>query len=227
MPFFDFNIILRVFTTPNAAFLYIRENEEKYFAQSIALLIISSIIGGFAILPFVVMPLDEAYFEIEGMDDVEETFIMEESAIVMSFLSSILTGLVSVALYYFIGKRLDGNTNWKKVFAVVLHVHAIVIPITIIITIVLFVMWDALTSIEPSILLAPGISENEALSLLDDFIGLAVLVAVLGIGFAIWIFILTIKAIKIVHGFGTGKAFGLVVLVAIIVSLISIPFSFA
>ena len=87
-------------------------------------------------------------------------------------------------------------------------------------------MWNTLTSIEPSVLLAPGISEDDALSLLGSFIGWAILVAVLGIGFAIWIFILTIKAIKVVHGFGTGKAFGLVILVAIIVSLISIPFSF-
>jgi hypothetical protein len=48
----------------------------------------------------------------------------------------------------------------------------------------------------------------------------------LGIGFAIWGLIITIKAIKTVHGFGTGKAFGLIILVGIITSFVSIPFNF-
>jgi hypothetical protein len=61
---------------------------------------------------------------------------------------------------------------------------------------------------------------------LGPFIGYVILLAILGIGFAIWILIVTIKAIKTVHGFGTGKAFGLIILVAIITSVFSVPFSF-
>jgi hypothetical protein len=54
-----------------------------------------------------------------------------------------------------------------------------------------------------------------------------ILLVILGIGFTIWGLIVSIKAIKTVHGFSTGKAFGLIILVGLITSLISIPFSFA
>jgi hypothetical protein len=223
---FDLDLIIRIFVSPNSAFLQIRDNEEKYFAQAIALLIISSAIGGLAVLPFVMMPLDDAYFEFEGSEDIENTFPLNDSAIGLSVASGILSGFVSAILYYFIGKSLDGNTNWKKVFAVYFHVYAIVIPITIIMAILIFLMWDSFTSIEPSILLDSNINEEDVFSLLGSFIGYVILLAILGIGFAIWVLILTIKAIKTVHGFGTGKSFGLIILVAIITSLVGIPFSF-
>lgn len=214
-------------TSPNLAFAQIRDNEEKYFAQSIALLIISSILGALAILPLVMIPLDDAYFEFEGTDDIDTGFPLEESAVALSFVSTVLSGFVSAALYYFIGKKLDGNVNWKKVFSVVFHVHAVVIPITIIISIVLFFMWSSFTSIDPSILLDPNINNEDAFSVLGSFIGYVILLVILGIGFTIWGLIVSIKAIKTVHGFSTGKAFGLIILVGLITSLISIPFSFA
>lgn len=223
---FDFNLILQVIISPNSAFSQIRDNEEKYFAQSIALLIISSILGGLAVLPFVMMPLDDAYFEFEGTENIENAFPLEDSAVGLSIGSTILSGFVSAILYYFIGKKLDGNTNWKKVFSVIFHIHAVVIPITIIMAILLFLMWGSFTSIEPSILLDPNIGEEDVFSLLGPFIGYVILLAILGMGFAIWGLIVTIKAIKTVHGFGAGKAFGLIILVGIITSLASIPFRF-
>ena len=226
MAFFNLSLILRVITSPNSAFSQIRDNEEKYFVQSIVLLIISSFIGGLTVLPFVMMPLDDAYFEFGGTENIDNTFPLEDSAVGFSIGSSILSGFFSAILYYFIGKKLDGNTNWKKVFSVIFHIHAIVIPITIIMTILLFLMWGSFTSIEPSILLDPNIDEENVFSLLGSFIGYVILLAVLGIGFAIWGLIVTIKAVKTVHGFGTGKAFGLIILVGIIALLVSIPFSY-
>ena len=226
MTSFDPILILRVIYSPNSAFLEIRDNEERYFAQAIALLIISSAIGGLAVLPFVMMPLDDAYFDFEGAEEIDNSFPLKDSAVGLSIGSSILSGFVSAILYYFIGKNLDGNTNWKKVFSVYLHVHAIVIPITIIMAILIFLMWGSFTSIDSSILLDPNLDEDDAFSLMGNFIGYVILLAILGIGFSIWILIVTIKAIKTVHGFGTGKAFGLIILVAIITSLVSVPFSF-
>lgn len=227
MSSFDLGIILRVIISPNSAFSQIRDNEEKYFSQSIALLIISSILGALAILPLVMIPLDDAYFEIEGPDNIDNSFPLEESSVVLSIVSTILSGFVSATLYYFIGKKLDGNVNWKKVFSVVFHINAVVIPITIIVGILLFFMWISFTSIEPSSLLDPQITDEDAFSVLGSFIGYAILLGILAIGFAIWGIIVSIKAIKTVHGFSTGKAFGLLILVGIITSLISIPFSFA
>ena len=182
-------------------------------------------VGGFAVIPFVMMPLDEEYFAMEEGEGIEESILMEESSIPITIGTSILSGFVSAILYYFIGKRLEGNGNWKKVFAVVFHVHAVAIPITIIIAIVIFFMWSSFTSIEPSILLDPNIPEEDLFPTLGPFIGYVALLAVLGVGFAVWMIIVTIKAIKTVHGFGTGKAFGLIILVGIISSVLNIPFS--
>jgi len=204
----------------------VRDNEEKYFSQSIALLVISSVLGGLAVLPFVMMPLDDAYFEFPESENIDETFPLEDTAVGLSIVSSVLSGFVSAILYYFIGKKLDGNTNWKKVFSVIFHIHAIVIPITIIMAMLLFLMWGSFTSIDSSILLDPNNDDQEVFSLLESFIEYVIWLAIVGISFAIWGLIVTIKAIKVVHGFGTGKAFGLIILVGIINSLVSIPFSF-
>jgi len=192
--------------------------------QSIVLLVISSVLGALAVLPFVMMPIDDAYFEFEGTGDIEDTFPLGDSAVGLSVVSSILSGFVSAVLYWFIGKKLDGNASWKKVFSVVFHVHAVVIPITIVISILLFLMWGSFTSIEASTILDPDIGEEDVLSSLGPFIGYVALLAVLGVVFAVWGLIVTIKAIKTVHGFSTGKALGLIILVAIITSLVSIPF---
>ena len=149
MSSFDLGIILRVITSPNSAFSQIRDNEEKYFSQSIALLIISSILGALAILPLVMIPLDDAYFEIEGTDNIDNSFPLEESSVVLSIVSTIFSGFVSATLYYFIGKKLDGNVNWKKVFSVVFHINAVVIPITIIVGILLFLCGALLHPLSP------------------------------------------------------------------------------
>ena len=92
--------------------------------------------------------------------------------------------------------------------------------------ILVFLMWGSFTSIESSLLLDPNLDEEDVFSFLGSFIGYVMLLAISGIGFAIWGLIVTIKAIKIVHGFSTGKAFGLIILVAIISSLVSISISF-
>lgn len=219
-------MILQVIARPNSAFAHIRDNENRYFFQGIALLVISSILSGLAVLPFVMMPLDDAYFEFDEAQEFDNTFPMTDNTVGISIGSSILTGIVSAILYYFIGKKLDGNKNWKKVFTVYFHTNAVVIPITIIMAIILFLMWDSFTSIEPSILLNPNLNEEDVFPLLSSFIGYVSLLAVLGVGFVIWGLIITIKAIKTIHGFGTGKAFGLILLVGILTSFVSIPFGF-
>ena len=171
------------------------------------------------------MPLDEDYFEFEG-SEIESTFPLADSAVGLSIGSSLLSGFVSAMLYYFIGKSLDGNKNWKKVFSVIFHIEAVAIPITIIMAILVFLMWGSFTSIDSSVLLDPNLDEEDVFSLLGSFIGYVMLVAIIGIGFAIWGLIVTIKAVKTVHGFGTAKAFGFIILVAIIASFANIPFGF-
>lgn len=223
---FDLGLILRVITSPNSAFSQIRDNQEKYFAQSIGLLISSSILGILIVLPFVMMPLDDAYFEYIDDTGNMNSIPSGETDVIWFVGLSILNGFISTALFYFIGKKLGGEANWKKVFSVVFHTNAIAIPMTIILSILIFFMWGSLTSIEPTYLLEPDVNDEEIWSSLVPFLGYIALVAIVGIGFFVWLFVILVKAIKIVHGFETGKAFGLVVLVMIITTIVTIPLSY-
>ena len=226
MSSFDLGLILRVITSPNSAFSQIRDNQEKYFAQSIGLLIFSSILGILIVLPFVMMPLDEAYFEYIDDTGNMDSIPSGETDVIWSVGLSILNGFISAALFYFIGKKLGGDANWKKVFSVIFHTNVVAIPMIIVLSILIFFMWDSLTSIEPTYLLEPDVNNEEIWSSLVPLLGYVALVAIVGIGFFVWLFIILIKAVKIVHGFETGKAFGLVVLVMIITTIVTIPLNY-
>ena len=218
---FDLNVMLRVITSPNSAFAQIKENEERYLVQSVGLLIASSILGALVILPFVMIPLDEAYFE--GADDL--SLPIDNADVVLAAFAGILKGIVSFAIIYFVGKKLDGNKNWKKVLAVIFHTYVPAIPVSIILTVLMFLMWTSLAEIEPSYLISPDVDEKQIFSVIGPMLSYVVILVVLGIAFLVWIIVISVKAIKIVNGFGTAKAFGLLVLAMIITSVISIPFS--
>ena len=218
---FDLNVMLRVITSPNSAFAQIKENEERYLVQSVGLLIASSILGALVILPFVMIPLDEAYFE--GADDL--SLPIDNADVVLAAFAGILKGIVSFAIIYFVGKKLDGDKNWKKVLAVIFHTYVPAIPVSIILTVLMFLMWTSLAEIEPSYLISPDVDEKQIFSVIGPMLSYVVILVVLGIAFLVWIIVISVKAIKIVNGFGTAKAFGLLVLAMIITSVISIPFS--
>ncbi len=220
MSSFDLGLILRVITSPNSAFSQIRDNQEKYFAQSIGLLIFSSILGILIVLPFVMIPLDDVY--LENMDSIPSG----ETDVIWFVGLGILNGFISAALFYFIGKKLGGEPNWKKVFSVIFHTNALAIPVIIILSILIFFMWGSLTSIEPTYLLEPDVNDEEIWSSLVPILGYVALVVLATIGFFVWLIVILVKAVKIVHGFETGKAFGLVVLVMIITTIVTIPLSY-
>jgi len=120
---FDLNVFLQVITAPNSAFAQIRDNEERYFASSIGVFLIASVIGLLVIAPFVMMPLDDAYYETFEENDIDVDIPTSGSDIVLFVGISIITGIISNVLFYFIGKKLGGNTNWKKVFSVMFYAY--------------------------------------------------------------------------------------------------------
>ena len=218
---FDLNVILRVITSPNSAFAQIRDNEGKYIAQSIGLLIVSSILSMFVILPFVMIPLNDAYFE--EVDDVD--LPTEGADLVLTMAIGFLKGIVSFVTLYFIGKKLGGNTSWKKVFSVIFHTYVPVIPMMIIISVLVFLMWGSLAGIDQSHLMSPNVDEEQVLYAVGPMLAYALLVGVFAIAFMIWIIVISVKAIKIVNGFDTGKALGILILVMIITSAVSVVFN--
>ena len=217
----DLNVILGVIISPNSAFAQIRDNEERYFAQSIGLLIVSSVLSAFVILPFVMIPLSDDYFE--GTD--EASLPTEGSDVVLAVASGFFKAIVSFAVLYFIGKKLGGNTNWKKVFSVIFHTYVPVVFMMIILSVLVFLMWSSLAEISPSDLMSPDVDEEEVLSAIAPMLVYAVLIAVFAIAFMVWIIVISVKAVKIVNEFKTGKAFGLLILVMIIASAVSIVFN--
>ena len=226
MSSFDLGLILRVITSPNSAFSQIRDNHEKYFVQSIGLLIFSSVLGILIVLPFVTMPLDDAYFESIDNTGNMNSIPSGETDVIWSVGLSILNGFISAVLFYFIGKKLGGDANWKKVFSVIFHTNVVAIPMIIILSILIFFMWDSLTLIEPTYIFEPDVNNEEIWSTLVPLLGYVALLAIVGIGFFVWLIVILVKAVKIVHGFETGKAFGLVVLVMIITTIVAIPLGY-
>jgi len=93
----------------------------------------------------------------------------------------------------------------------------------IVISVLVFLMWGSLVAIEPSYLMSSDASDDEILSLVMPVLGYASLLVLVAIVFVVWIFIVSIKGLKIVSGFSTAKAFGLVILVMIISSLVTAP----
>jgi len=216
----NLELILQVMTSPNAAFTAIRDNENKYFATSIGILIFASISGGLAMLPFIVIPFDDAYFV--GVDDID--FPPNESDVILYIGSGVLSSVISAVLLYFIGKKLGGNNNWKKVFSVIFYASVPVIPFYIVVSGLLFFMMITFADIDPSFFETLDGDENEILSVISPVIGYIGILILATIAFVIWIFIISVKAVKILNGFGTGKAFGLIILVLFITSIVTIPF---
>ena len=220
MSSFDLNIILRIITSPNSAFAQIRDNEEKYFAQSIGIFVLSSVLSVLILLPFVMIPFDDVYFE--GVDDV--TVPSDELDPILFIAISLLSVFISTVLLYFIGKKIGGNANWKKVFAVFFHANVPTIPMSVVLSILIFLMMDSLASIDPLSIMESDMNEKQILSVMGSVLAYGGLLVIVTIAFVVWIFVVSVKAVKTVNDFGTAKAFGLIVLVIIISSMITAPF---
>lgn len=212
-----FDIILRVITSPNSAFAEIRDNENKYFVSSIGILIFTSIL---IILPFIMISFDDSYFA--GVDDAD--FPPNEIDLIFFIGSGVLSGIISAVLLYFIGKKLGGNNNWKKVFSVIFYAYIPAIPFYIVISGLLFLMMATFPGIDPSFFQTLDGDEDEILSMMGPALGYMGILALVTIAFVIWIFIISVKAIKTLNGFSTAKAFGLLILVLFIQSIVTIPF---
>ncbi len=217
---FDTDVILRIITAPNSAFEQIRDDETRYFQQSVVIFVLSSILSVLILLPFVMIPLDDMYYEQMGSTDIPS----DQLDPVLFIAISLLSVFISTALLYYIGKKLGGNTNWKKVFSVFFHANIPTIPMSVVLSILIFLMLDSMASMEPSTLMESGINEEHVLTMMMPVLIYAGLFVIVAVAFVVWVFVVSVKAVKTVNGFGTAKAFGLIVLVMIISSVVTSPF---
>ena len=181
---------------------------------------LASVLSVLIMLPFIMIPFDDAYFEgVEGA-----AFSSDELDPVLFVAISLLSVFISTALLYFIGKKLGGNTNWKKVFSVFFHANVPTIPMSVVLSILIFLMMDSFASIDPSSIMESNIDEKQVLSMMAPVLAYVGLLLIVTIAFVVWIFVVSVKAVKTVNGFGTAKAFGLIILVLIISSVVTAPF---
>ncbi|MDH3856296.1 MAG: hypothetical protein OES27_09285, partial [Nitrosopumilus sp.] len=98
------------------------------------------------------------------------------------------------------------------------------IPMSVVLSILLFLMMDSIASIDSSLFIELDEDKEQILSLIGPMLGYVGLFVIVAIAFVVWIFVVSVKAVKTVNGFGTAKAFGLIILVMIISSIVTAPF---
>ncbi len=113
-----------------------------------------------------------------------------------------LSAIAYAGIIYLSGRAWGGNSNWRKVFTVIFYTYVIEIPaVFVVVAVVLLSIPLGLYMISPT---------------------LTATVAVV-----VWVVIITIKAVKVVNGFGTAKAFGIIVLAFVGSVALTVPLSIA
>lgn len=119
----------------------------------------------------------------------------EQAAYAASSFGLAILGIVaSAGTTYLLGRAFGGNKSWRKVFTVIFYMEIVEIPVAAV---------SALSSLQSP-------------SLEGVVFGLVIAVLV-------WAIIVNVKAIKVLNGFGTAKAFGIGVLSGIIQLIWLIP----
>lgn len=195
------DVALRMITAPNSAFVHIRDNSGQYFAWSIGIFVLGSISLS---VSFALLDQTLGYWE--------------DMVLYMGI--DLLVGIVFAVVIYLVGRQLGGNGMWRTVFSAIFYTNVLVFP---------FALFVAVT------LLAAGVStwpflvdadtwDSESIDDMLDLLGYLAVLIVGSIAFAVWIVIVLIKAVKTVNGFGTTKAFGLIVLALLVSYVVVIPF---
>lgn len=113
-----------------------------------------------------------------------------------------LGAIAYVGIIYLSGSAWGGNSNWRKVFTVIFYTYVIEIPAAFVVV---------------------------AVTLLSIPLGLYMITPTMAASAAVvvWVVIVTIKAVKVVNGFGTAKAFGIIVLAIVSSAALTVSLSIA
>jgi len=218
----NFNIILLVITSPNSTFAEIRDNENKYFRQAITIFVIATAVGILGYLPFLLNPIPVDYEDSYLTEFNNFEMFANPGEIVLSMVFGAISGIIFVVVFFYLGKILGGNTNYKKVFSVMFYSLIPSIPFVVIISIILFFMVSSLVKI-PHYEMTMFEDDELMTQLIVPLLIYVGILMITVIAFLPWWIIVTIKAAKTVNGFGTLKAIGVLVLAFIISSMVTIP----
>ena len=213
-PRVDAALILQVVTSPSRAFARMGGD---HLYQAAGVLAVASVIGVLPALPLASVPLPPEYQESLGQVGLPS----DAASLAWYAVTSIAAGLISAALFYAGGALLGGSRDWRRVFAVMLHVNVLAAVVALLLAGPAFLMASEFASADLGSLEEAG--PEEAADLLGPLLGYLALVLLIVLGAAVWLTVVSVKAVKSAHGFGTAKSFGLVVLVGIATVLASYP----
>ena len=184
MPF-DVGTICRVMTSPNATFARLSGNADAYLVQSVVVFLVSSVLAAIVVIPYGIA------FGYEGKPDWGQS---------LSHLASVLvSGAVAPLIVHMVGRRLGGSPHWKQTFVVLFHANVLLAV--------------AVVPVAALALVAYMESDTQYdISALQDDVPYAYAYYSIVVVISAWILVVTVKATKVVHSFGTAKAFGVIVL---------------
>ena len=215
---------LRVITEPSLTFEQIRDNDGAYFRWSVCIFALASLLATIA------------------STMIHPTFPGWESTLA-EMGRGLLGGIAFTVLVYLIGRLLGGNRSWRKVFTVVFYTNVIIFPLLVVLVVLASLSGSpaVLSSLSGSpAVLAPMAATSLGGAGQPDFgqagigqwagglVGLfAILIVTIValVAYWVWTIVITVKAIKTVNGFGTGKALGLLVIVFVVFIAASVPLS--
>ena len=196
--------IVGVIARPTATFRAISNDPDRYVASSAAIFAAMCLVSA--------LPLTSVW---PGPDSgIFNGFDSAVLAYAKSLIGFVLSNFLIIAIVFWVGSRYGGNRKFKNVFPVLSYC---LIPVTLggVVTL-------AGTHLFVDLLVFPhGHGSSMSIELPNfafDFAGDAAIFLVrrsFSVIFLAWAFVLFVKATRISHGFGTGKAVGVLALAAV------------
>ena len=190
--------IFSVLIRPNKTFKKITEKQD-YFVTAVMVLVISSFF-------FISYSLDE---QDAPLPTNELGYVLDAGKQSESFVRTLLLNILSIVIVFFIGKKLGGNNDFRKIFSVMAFAMVPVMVGGITLHVFLYnpLLLASMTGLDPDSI---------------EFAGLFWPLYFAFIPFVFWTFVLSIKAIKVADNFGTAKAFGVFIASAVATYLMNL-----
>ena len=202
------NAAIDVLIRPNTCFANISENFRYYYTSAVIIFVLAAISAFFSSI------LNTWFWSHDGENFLDFSVM----PLLLSTSHTLLQNLVLIVAIFWIGKKLGGATNFKKIFSAISYclipasIGAILIPIGMILTTQLFFggVEVGMDSIDPE--LSPSYALDYASSTIISYGFL--------IPFAAWMLVLFLKATQIVNDFDFKKSI-ITVLLGIVIMYLS------
>jgi len=187
-------IIGKMVLHPKSALNEIASNGDYFFISGIIILFITSAISGI---------FDSSLIYLTMIDPEIEIF--DPTQILINVLTYSGASFAFILITYFIAKGLKGNANFKGFLAVIEYASAPAIAVVLLV----------------ALMFSDLLFQSDVPSDLGSFTTMIGTLLFVGIGIWIWVTILTIIACREANDFSTKKAFGVILLSGIVLSVAS------